>query len=393
MKPKKASLFNPVFIGVFIADLMFYTGQGLINSLVTKYADYLGASSSLVGTVASLFALTAFVVKVFCGPATVSFNKKSIAICATSIVCAAYTLFAISNSVPMLILARLVQGVGVGFVAPIMLAIASDSLPKEKLGAGIGYFSVIQVVAQAFSPGIALKLMPIIGYHLVFATGAVLLAGATILIFCLKIPDTRTEKIPFRIKPSSILARECVIPVILMTLTCMAMASCDNFVILYSESVGVADISVYFTINAVLLFISRPLSANISDKIGARNILLPAFFVFGLSMLGFTQCHTLAGFLALGAIYSLALGCCQPTLQALCIKSVSSDRRGVASNSSYLGNDAGSFLGPIAAGIVAESFGYQGIYFAAAIYPFLAFITVLLSYKKIKAIDLGINGK
>ena len=386
---KGKSLLNPIFIGVCFANLMYYFGQSSVNTMMTPYIKNMGVPTALIGTISSLFALTALFVKLFCGPATVSFYKKTLCLGASLTVCGAFTLFAFSTNVPMVVLARILQGMGVGFIAPVMLAIASDSLPSDKIVTGVGYFSIIQVLAQAFSPTIALKIRDSsFGYHGVFAAAAISLGIASVIILLLKIPDTRTEKIPFRLNFGTIFAVECIIPVILLVFTLMIHQSCEQWVLVYSEEIaGIPSIALYYTVNAIVLFISRPLCSTLAEKLGARNMLIPAFLLIAAAQFAIGHSTTLIMLVIAGAVYSMGLGCTQPVLQALCIKAVPENMRGVASSSSYIGIDGGSFVGPILAGVIASQFTAKGVYTATSIYALIAAFLVIIFYKKIKAID------
>lgn len=384
----RSTVWNPIFIGICVANLFYYLGLSCVNTLITKYADYLGASGTIVGTVASIFAVTALLMKLFCGPATVSFSKKVIALTSLAVVAVAFLLISLTRSVPLMIIARLVQGVGTGFAPVTLLTLASTSLPKDKIVTGIGYYSVIQVIGNAVAPTFALKFYPVIGYNWTFALATFCIIIGMVIIFCLKFPEPEKKAaVKFNIRLNTIIAKEALVPMILLMIVHMAMMSAQNFIVLFSESVGVMDISLFFTFSAIALFLSRPLSAQLSNRIGARKVLIPAFVVFGIGLVGLAFSTTLWQFLMWSVIYSLGLGCTQPNLQALCIKSVPEERSGVAANSSFIGNDSGSFIGPIIAGVISEQWGYQSIYFASVAYCGVGLLISVLFYNNLKRIE------
>ena len=77
-QPKK--IFNRCFVSIFLANSLMYLSQWMVNSLVAKYADYLGATASMVGIVSSVFALTALLFKIVSGPALDVYNRRIILI-------------------------------------------------------------------------------------------------------------------------------------------------------------------------------------------------------------------------------------------------------------------------------------------------------------------------
>ena len=77
---KQNSIWNRTFIAVFIANCFQNLGQHMMNSLVPKYANSLGAASWLVGFVSSMFAVTALAIRPFSSPASDSFSKKKLSL-------------------------------------------------------------------------------------------------------------------------------------------------------------------------------------------------------------------------------------------------------------------------------------------------------------------------
>ena len=67
-------IWNASFISVFIANMLMFMGQQMMNTLVAKYANHLGAAPIIVGLVTSAFAYTALIFKIFAAPAIDTFN-------------------------------------------------------------------------------------------------------------------------------------------------------------------------------------------------------------------------------------------------------------------------------------------------------------------------------
>jgi MFS family permease len=76
-------------------------------------------------------------------------------------------------------------------------------------------------------------------------------------------------------------------------------------------------------------------------------------------------------------------------VQAMSMRVVPRDRRGVASNTLYIGMDLGFFLGPVFGGwAVLRAGGYGPVFFLAVIPAVLAaaaFIAALPGYKRLSA--------
>ena len=53
MEKENNKIWNAAFISIFVANALMNLGQQMVNSLVAKYADYLGAAATLVRIICS----------------------------------------------------------------------------------------------------------------------------------------------------------------------------------------------------------------------------------------------------------------------------------------------------------------------------------------------------
>ncbi len=75
---------------------------------------------------------------------------------------------ALSNSLGMLIAARVFQGMGGGGLAPVEQAMIADSFPEEKRGQAFGAFGLVVVVAPIIGPTIGGYITDTISWHWIF---------------------------------------------------------------------------------------------------------------------------------------------------------------------------------------------------------------------------------
>ncbi len=383
-------VWNPLFIKLFIVYAVMTMGQFMMNTLIPKYADHLGASSSVVGLITSMFAITALGMRVFSGPATLSFSKKKIVAIASLTIATAFCLYGLSTSIPMVMVARLLHGCGISFSSPTALAMASDALPRNKLGAGIGYFSMGQALSMAIGPSIGLSMIDTIGYNAAFFIGAAVMVVASVMMFTLRYSDKAAKK-PFKISVNAIIAKEAMIPMVLILFIMMASSNVNAFIVLFAESRNVVNIGLYFTVNAIVMLITRPLVASVSDRLGVRKILLPAMIFVALSFVLIGISTTLPMFLMAATVSAIGFGSCQPAIQTLCIKSVAPQRRGVGGCTNFVGMDIGALSGPIMAGAIVDKFGYATMYFSLVVPIVIAIAVFIIFYGKIKAIERQTN--
>ncbi|WP_087508195.1 MFS transporter [Cellulomonas iranensis] len=353
------SIWTRGFVYVFAINLVINLAQFMMNTLVPKLAVELGASAVVVGVVAGMFAVTALSVRPVVGPATVRLRRNHLLAGTSAVIMLAFVVYSVADSVPVMMAGRLLHGAGMGFLAPVMLALASDNLPERRMASGIGIFSLGQAVATAIGPSVGLALQPLVGYRWTFLAGAVVLALASLL--ALRVPSDPPAPPSGRLFSwRAFVASEAAVPAVVLFFLAGAYAGVTSFVVLYGEALGVRDIGLFFTAYALCVLVSRPVAGRIADRFGLTTVILPGMAVFAASFVLLAHARTLGAFLVAGAVSAFGYGVCQPAIQTMSLMSVDKARRGVAGNTSYIGVDLGYLVMPVVAGAVVSAAGRHG---------------------------------
>jgi DHA2 family multidrug resistance protein len=77
-------------------------------------------------------------------------------------------LCSLSVSLPMLVMARVLQAIGGGAIAPTSLAILTDTFPKEERGRAIGWWGIGNVMGPALGPTLGGVLTEYLGWESIF---------------------------------------------------------------------------------------------------------------------------------------------------------------------------------------------------------------------------------
>ena len=376
-------IWTGTFVSLFITNMAFNMGFLMSNSLLSIYARSLGASVSAIGMLISVFSISSILFRLIAAPVMDTYNRRYIVMFSTIMMAAAFFGFSISNDMSALIVFRLIQGCGMAFGNSCCLAMVAETLPKDKYGTGIGYYSVAQVVAQAMGPPIGLWAVDLVGFRMTFAFTSCLMLIATLLAFRIKNKFQRTKKL--KLTFNNIIAKEAILPASLMFLQHGGYVIVNSLLVIYSASLGVtANIGLYFTVVACTMLVTRPLVGRLTDRFGLVKVAVPALFCNVASYFILSYSTSLAGFLLSGFIAAFGQGACAPAVQALSMKSVKNERRGAASSTNFIGMDMGNLIGPSAAGRIAESFGYTTMWRTMTA-PFILAALVMLVFKKVIA--------
>lgn len=395
------TIWNPMFLSIFFANMALNMGQQMSNSLLSLYANSLGAPADQIGQLMSMFAVTALIFRFVSGPAMNAYNRRKLVGMAMSFMATAYLGFSFApkiapfigvEAITILKCFRLIQGVGNAFGSACCLTIVSDTLPKDQFTTGMGYYSVAQVVAQAIGPTIGVFLRDMFGYNNTYIIIFCVMCVAIFTSTRVKLAPRKT--IPFSLKVSNMIAKEAIIPASITFMVAMGFTSINAFMLVYAEERGIPGGSLFFTVYAVTLLATRPMIGKLTDRYGFVKVAIPSVFMTALSlvMIGYSV-NTFMLLLA-AFINAFGYGAVQPMLQSLCMKSVPTERRGSAAGTNYIGMDSATIIGPSVCGIVADAFGYTPTMWLVMTVPILAgMIVIFLLRKPIEKIEKNFQSK
>lgn len=380
------SLMNYSFLSVcFITTLMNLSKQ-MSNSILSKYVDSLGATATVVGLVSSTFALAALIFKIFSGPALDAFDRKKIIIYAMLGLGISFAGYSAAANVQTVMVFRFLQGAAQAFTATCLLTMASDALPRDRFGTGVGIFALFETIASAIGPTVGLKLMGLIGYKSTFAVSAACMFMSAFLILFYKPAKPFVKTRRFKISLQSIIAKETLVFAVLLLVFNMVSCVINTYLVIYSGLQGVSSgqIGYYFTLNACVLLLSRPLVGKLTDKWGAVKVVVPALCCCILSYWMISIAANIWMFLGASVVSAFGIGACQPAVQALCMKCVPENRRGVASSTCYIAQDLGNLIGPVFAGMIVTALGYQSMWRIMSLPALLAVVYIVFMKDRVK---------
>ena len=371
------------FIMIFLIAFFVYCSNMMINTTIAKYADHLGATSAIVGTVSGSFAMMALIMRPFSGQAVDNLNKKHLLSLSMGIILLSTIGLSYANQVYQLILFRGLNGFGWGIGSTLCMTIATNSVPREKMTTGIGIYSMGQTIAQATAPSIALAIVAASTYNYLYRINVILMVVALILSFFIKIDNNVSNKqFKFSFDLTKMIAIPAIMPATLTLCNNLARSAITAFLVLYAESLGIVNVGFYFTIQALTLLISRPLISVLADKYGVNKVLVPCEILQMSALFILFIANGPIYFIMAAFLMGLATAGIQPTLMGLCVNSVTPDQRGIASNTSYVGTDIGGFLGANMAGVIVGILGYRKMFLVAIVPVLLSLIAYLFYIRK-----------
>lgn len=387
-------VFNRTFICCMLCQVCHGTASYMANPLVSSYASFLGAGVRLVGLITGLYLGVSVIMRPFAGPAVVKLDKKKLLVLTYTIGAVVNFCYASFSSLEVFVVARMFHGIQYALMGTLLVTIAGDSLPKEKLGSGLGLFGISTAIAAAFGPSIGIAIRAwgtrsfgtVGGYKALFYAAATLVSLALIPCTLIKVKKRSKEELSGTgVWYKNIIAPQAVPSALCNMFFAVAFALYNAYMVPYAAEKGFGGISLFFSIYAAVMLVSRPLAGRLTDKFGASTVIYPCGLSMIISFILLWSARDIS-IVYLSAVFSaLGYGAAYPAFQTNCLQSVPPIKRGVASNTSYFGIDLGGFIGPTYGGLVIAAFLKTGraysIMYLSGIIPVLLSL-ILLTFTK-----------
>lgn len=352
---KKVTIWTRNFTILFFAATIINFGHSMVGNLLPKFLNDIGLAATAVGFIISLFSFTALGFRPVSGPLIDGWNKKKLFAIMLVILIVSYTGYTFFRTMPVIVVCRLLQGLGQGCISALALAMATDSVPQEKLASGLSMYGVGGVLAGALGPGLGLAIMERWGYSTAFIVPLILLALTLVLSVFLENDYVPGEKIRFTL--SGMICKEAVLPAVLVMLAGLVRGGLYTFLIIFISDRHIEGMSAYYYVNAAVMILARPFVGALADKKGLHVTLFPAFVFFALSLILTAYCRNTWQLMLVSVLNALGYGTAFSSAQALCMKVAPADLRGAASTTSFIGLDIGDLIGPVICGALVDLFG------------------------------------
>ncbi len=128
-------------------------GEFLVVALLPFYAERYGATPFEVGALVSAFALAAMATAPLWGRLADRSGRRPALLLGLLVSAVGFALFGVAQSIELLLLSRLVQGVGGGTV-PVVFAYIADSVTGERRAEGVGWVTAVTSSAAMIGPAV-----------------------------------------------------------------------------------------------------------------------------------------------------------------------------------------------------------------------------------------------
>lgn len=346
---------------VALVVLVDITGFGLILPLLPFWAERLGANPFEVGLILTVYAAAQFLFTPVLGALSDRIGRRPIILISLLIEAAGFALTALAGTLPLLLVARFIGGLGASNIGSAQAVVADVTAPRDRargmgmVGAAIGLGFV---VGPALG-GVLAGLGPTVPFWA--ALGVALLNALLVLIF---LPETRGRR-PAAVRGAQRFAlfagwrRAIQTPaiarlILINLLFTLAFAGMETVVPLFTQRefgwLATQNGYLFTYVGVIIVIMQGGMVGQLVKRFGERGLQIAGLglLAIGLALLPFSG--TLALLLIALALLSIGDGAVTPTNNALLSLATPPEAQGETLGLSQGMGSLGRMIGPLIAG-------------------------------------------
>lgn len=184
-------LWTKQFVAIVIMAFLFFLCLQLLTAGFPAFITEVKDNPTEGGLMTTVFMLAAICTRPFIGSLIHQINIKMMSIFSFAFVAITVGLSYGQESISFLILLRIFHGIGFGIMSTILATMATNIIPKKKLGEGIGYYGLATSVGTSMGPMLGLAVLQYFSFNLLLIISALLAVITMILSFTIKKPQSR----------------------------------------------------------------------------------------------------------------------------------------------------------------------------------------------------------
>ena len=365
--------------GIFTRNFILLSGYGMLAlalslMLVTNLPLYLegaGWDPKQIGGILGSYFLTSLIVRPFVGREADRRGRKAIMIVGALLMLLPLPLYLVAGSSSMVLAARILQGIGWAMATTATAAMASEIVPQDRVGTGLGIFGIINSVGFTFGPALGAYLLNTGGGPLLL-TGAAGLALGVLTCGALVSPPAQKAPAAIQWKDAARFIRPLIRPLAATLAVCFGYGACQTFLPLYAKESGVSNPGLFFTVFSILSFASRPTMGRLSDGWGRVRTASMLILVIAATFSLLAYSAALPFLIAAAVLYGIGHGAIFTVLMALLADMTEPKDRGLTYGLFGSSIDMGITAGTFVLGLTTGAIGYSGGFGLSAVIVLLA---------------------
>jgi MFS family permease len=352
----RATLLTRPFVLVWLSSLATLVATGMLLPVLPLYAhETLGLGKTGVGLIVAASTPASILLQPFLGRYADRAGRRRILVFGPLVYAASVAGFALADSTHLLVLFRVLSGIGEGamFMAP--ATVINDLAPEERRGEAVSLFSLSVWGGLAAGPPLGELLLRDTHFDAVwFAIAALAVVGAG---FAAKVPETRRHDVQAGHRRGMRIGGA-LLPSLVMVVELIGYSAIVSFTPLYARDLGMSGAGLVFMVNALVVVAIRGLGRKIPDRLGPKRGVAAGLTmtVSGLALVAAVR-HPAGLFVGTGLFYA-GHSLLYPALMMLLIGRTRADQRSATVGLFSASAGVGYAVGAVSLGAFAGVAGY-----------------------------------
>ena len=124
---------------VLAASFFYMASPMLVTPLITGFTESIGSSAALMGIVGGMMNLCSLVCRPLAGNLADRMSKYRVSMIGALLMAAACAGYIMAPNAAVVVVSRIINGVGFACCSVCMATWMSNMLPKDKIGSGMGF--------------------------------------------------------------------------------------------------------------------------------------------------------------------------------------------------------------------------------------------------------------
>ncbi|MFO7526053.1 MAG: MFS transporter [Ignavibacteriaceae bacterium] len=392
---KNKTALTLIFLTVFI-DLL---GFGILIPILPAFAKKeLGVDETAIGIAIAIYSFVQFLFNPFFGKLSDKYGRRPVIIFTLLINAFGYVIFAFTNSFLMLLISRIVAGIG-GSSIGVAQAYIADVTTKENRSKGMG------LIGSAF--GLGFMFGPLLGGvlseygYMITGFGA---AGFSFIAFLLTIfllPESNVnravtedkKRMLIDIKGMKVILSKPELAFLIgifFILTFSIANIYGTFALLGLHVYGFSDLQngyLYGIMGFFSALVQGGLISYINKILSRKKILIIGSFLTMISLAFLPFGQTFLGITLILIVMVFGTSSFQPTLLSLISEVATDSEQGVTLSINQSFSALARVLGPLWGGFAFEFLGYPFPFLTGAVFTFFMFLLLVFYLPKIMKLD------
>lgn len=340
--------------------LLSSLGTSIANVGLPTIAQSFGASFHAVQwvVVAYLLVITAFVLVV--GRLGDLVGRRRLLVAGIAVFTVASLLCGLAPTLPLLVAARALQGLGAAVMMALTIAFVSETVSPDRTGSAMGLLGTMSAIGTAAGPSLGGALIALFGWRALFLAIAPL-GALTFALAYRHLPAAESERAPARggvdagmLRLASSLSATLIMSVLVSNVM-MATLVVGPFYLERTLGLAPAIVGVVLSIGPIVTALSGLPAGRFADRVGANRATIVglAAMIAGTTLLALSLPSLgIAGYVVPIAVTTAGYALFQVANNTAAMAGIAPDRRGAAAGMLGLSRNLGLVSGASAMGAV-----------------------------------------